>query len=72
MVVIAANKITDNRGRWRSWSWLCPWAMIGLAVAVLFLLEFSIWTALLAIMLLVCPAVILWGAIQVRWRQKRF
>jgi hypothetical protein len=68
--VIAANKITNNRGRWRAWSWLCPWAMLGLAVVILVFVGVSIWTALLAAMLLVCPAIILWGAIQTRRRKQ--
>jgi hypothetical protein len=36
--------------------------MIGLAVAVLFVAGLTIWTAVLAAMLLGCPAIILWGA----------
>jgi len=70
-VVIPANRISDNRGRWHAWSWLCPWAMLGLAMAILFVVGVSIWTALLAALLLVCPATILWGAIQVRRQRKR-
>jgi len=68
--VIAANKITDNRGRWRTWIWLCPWAMVGLAVVILFFVGVLIWTSLLAAMLLVCPAIILWGAIHTRRRRQ--
>jgi hypothetical protein len=48
----------------RAWIWLCPLAMIGLAVAVLFIAGLTIWTAVLAAMLLVCPAIILWGAVR--------
>jgi uncharacterized membrane protein YfcA len=70
--MIAANPITDKRAHWRAWIWLCPWAMLGLAVGILFLLGLSVWTALLAAVLLACPTLILWGAIQVRRRQKRF
>jgi len=47
-----------------------PLGMIGLAVAILFGIGLSIWTVLLAAILLICPAIILWGAIQVR-RQKK-
>ena len=68
--MIAADKISDNRGRWRAWIWLCPWAMVGLVVAILFVIGLSIWTAMLAAMLLVCPAIILWGAIHTRRRRK--
>ena len=70
--MIAANKITENRDHWRSWIWLCPWVMLGLAVGIMLLLGLSIWTALLAAMVLICPALILWGAIQVRRPRKRF
>jgi hypothetical protein len=68
--VIAENKIMNNRRCWRVWSWLCPWAMVGLAVVILFFLGLSIWTALLAAMLLVCPAIILWGAIHTTRRKQ--
>lgn len=39
------------------WSWLCPW----LAAAVFVLFELTWWSALLAALLLVCPALMLWG-----------
>ncbi len=68
--MIAANKITENRVHWRSWIWLCPWVMLGLAVGILLLFGLSIWTALLAAMLLVCPAIMVWGAIQLNRRQR--
>ena len=68
--MIAANKITENRAHWRSWIWLCPWVMLGLAVGILLLFGLSIWTALLAAMLLVCPAIMVWGAIQLNRRQR--
>jgi hypothetical protein len=69
-VVIAANSISDKRACWRAWIWLCPWAMVGLAVVILFFVGLSIWTALLAAMMLVCPAIILWGANQTSRRKK--
>ena len=69
--MIAANKITENRLRWRAWMWLCPWAMVGLAVAILFFAGLSIWTALLAAMLLVCPAIMIWGAIKIRQQNRK-
>jgi len=52
----------NGRKHWRPWIWLCPLAIVGLAVAILFVVGLSIWTSLLAAMLLVCPAIILWGA----------
>jgi SAM-dependent methyltransferase len=48
------------------WSWLCPWAALGLAAGILMLWGVSLWTALLAALLLVCPALILWGLIEIR------
>jgi hypothetical protein len=47
------------------WLWLCPLLSIVLAAAVLMLFGFTIWGALLAALLLVCPALLLWGAIEV-------
>ena len=37
------------------WVWWCPYAMLGLAIAILLLFGLSFWTALLIAMLLVCP-----------------
>jgi len=48
------------------WSWLCPWFAIALAAAVLFLWGLTLWTALLVALLLVCPAIMLWGLIKLR------
>lgn len=43
------------------WSWWCPWTALGIAAGILMLWGVSLWTALLAALLLVCPALILWG-----------
>lgn len=43
------------------WGWLCPWLAILLAAGVFALWGLSWWTALLAALLLVCPALLLWG-----------
>ncbi len=43
------------------WSWLCPWLAVALAAAVFVLFGFTWWSALLAALLLVCPALVLWG-----------
>ena len=43
------------------WSWLCPWLAIALAAAVFMLFGLTWWSALLAALLLVCPALMLWG-----------
>lgn len=46
------------------WTWVCAIGMMVLAAVILILLGFSVWTALLAGVLLGCPLIILWGAIQ--------
>lgn len=43
------------------WSWLCPWLAVALAAAVFMLFGLTWWSALLAALLLVCPALLLWG-----------
>jgi len=53
------------------WLWLCPFLAIVLAAAVLMLFGFTLWGALLAALLLVCPALILWGAIEVMLDERR-
>lgn len=45
------------------WLWLCPALSILLAAAVLMYFGFTFWGALLAALLLVCPALLVWGAI---------
>lgn len=60
----------NNRVHRVLWRWICPWAMVGLAVVVIYVFGLSIWTALIVALLLACPAVILWGAVQVK-RQKK-
>ena len=52
------------------WLWLCPILCVGLVAVVLMLFGFTFWGALLTALLLVCPAIILWGAIEVA-RDKR-
>ena len=46
-----------------SWLWLCPLLAIGLAAAVLMIWGLSASTAFVAALLLVCPALIVWGAV---------
>ena len=48
------------------WSWLCPWLAVALAAAVFVLFGFTWWSALLAALLLVCPALLLWGLFIIR------
>ena len=45
------------------WLWLCPALGIAVASAVLLVFGFSWRTALLAALLLACPALLLWGAV---------
>lgn len=55
----------------RSWAWLCPYLMMGFAAIILILLGLSVWTAIIVAILLVCPAVMLWGAIWTRRRPRK-
>jgi hypothetical protein len=48
------------------WAWLCPWLSIALAAAVLTLWGLTWWSALLAALFLVCPAIMLWGLVKLR------
>ena len=52
------------------WLWLCPVLSILLAVAVLMYFGFTFWGGLLAALLLVCPAMLVWGAIEL-WLDER-
>lgn len=44
--------------------WWCPWVALGLAAGILALAGLSWWSALLVALLLVCPALIVWGLIK--------
>lgn len=48
------------------WGWLCPWLSIALAATVLAVWGLTWWTALVIALLLVCPAIMLWGVIKMR------
>ncbi|MDO8777232.1 MAG: hypothetical protein Q7K57_52680 [Burkholderiaceae bacterium] len=52
------------------WLWLCPILSILLAAAVLMIFGFTFWGGLLAGLLLVCPAMLVWGAIEL-WLDER-
>lgn len=52
------------------WLWLCPVLSIVLAAAVLMYFGFTFWGGLLAALLLVCPAMLAWGAIEL-WLDER-
>lgn len=53
------------------WSWLCPVLSVVLAAAVLMLFGFTWWSAILVALLLVCPALLLWGAAMVALDERR-
>jgi hypothetical protein len=53
------------------WMWLCPILAVVIAAAVLWSFGIAWWSALLAAVLLVCPALIVWGAIQVALDERR-
>ena len=48
----------------RRGGWTCPFVMLGAAAGILMLWGLSVWTAVLVAVLLVCPAIMAWGAIQ--------
>jgi hypothetical protein len=48
------------------WGWLCPFVMMLAAAGVLVAFGFSLWSGLLAGLLLVCPALVVWGAVKLR------
>ena len=53
------------------WMWLCPILAVVIAAAVLWSFGIAWWSALLAAALLVCPALIAWGAVQVALDERR-
>lgn len=48
------------------WLWLCPLLAILVGAFVLLVFGVSFWAGLLAALLMVCPALIVWGAIRFR------
>lgn len=47
----------------KRWAWLCPVSGLAMAAAVFYLWGLSWWTAILAALMLACPATILWGLV---------
>jgi hypothetical protein len=45
----------------RNWLWLCPLLAIAVAAWVLAAFGLSLWTGLFTALLLVCPALMVWG-----------
>ena len=52
----------------REWAWLCPFVMLGLAAGILILFGVTVRTSILVALLLVCPAIMIWGALYLRRR----
>lgn len=48
------------------WGWLCPWLGILMGAGVLVLFGVHWWSALLAALMLACPAILLWGVLRLR------
>ena len=46
---------------WRRWAWLCPLLAVGLAVGILVIWGFTLWTAIGVALFLICPAIIIWA-----------
>jgi hypothetical protein len=53
------------------WAWLCAGLMAAAGLWVLLRFGLTLWTAVLALVLLGCPAVMVWGMIEVRLRGTR-
>ena len=49
----------------RRWLWLCPPLMTVIAVWIFMLLGFTVWAAALMALLLICPAIIIYGLIKI-------
>lgn len=55
----------------REWAWLCPFGMLGLAVGILVVFGVTFWTSILVALLLVCPAIMIWGALYLKRRSPK-
>ena len=53
------------------WLWLCPLLAVALATFSLWSFGFGWWSSLVAALLVVCPVLILWGAIQATMDERR-
>lgn len=58
---LGAKRIPDESPWLANWYWLCPPVAIGLAAWVFAWWGLDWWTALLAALFLVCPALVVWG-----------
>lgn len=48
------------------WFWLCPFLAILVAAGILMVFGLTFWTGLLVAVLLVCPALMIWGGVTLR------
>ena len=48
------------------WGWLCPWLGILMGAGVLMIFGVHWWSALLAALMLACPAILVWGMLKLR------
>jgi len=62
----SAMETSSTRRFPSNWLWLCP--LLGITVATWILVAFglSFWTSLLVALLLVCPALMIWGGFSLR------
>jgi membrane protein implicated in regulation of membrane protease activity len=61
------NELDVGRGRVRDrLLWLCPLAALAVAAAVLWLFGLTLWTALVAALLIGCPLAIAWALLTER------
>lgn len=56
----------------QKWIWLCPPLMAAIAVWVFMLFGFAIWAAVLMALILVCPAIIIYGLITISRHKGEF
>lgn len=54
-----------------SWLWVCPLITLALAAGVLWAWGWSIWTALLVALFLVCPSIIVWELVSELYARRR-
>jgi hypothetical protein len=48
---------------WHRGAWLCPLLAMALATATLMVFGVQLWSALLVSLLLICPALLVWGLV---------
>ncbi len=58
---MGSNRVKEFVDRWL---WLCPLLAILVAAWLLVAFGLSFWTGLLTALLLVCPAIVVWGLLK--------